>query len=76
MTTQRPAAAVGVSQGAIPVAHGSSNPAAASISDTAVTRTTGIGNSATPVWPVAIIRSLLMVLLAIPDPRNTRARVP
>jgi hypothetical protein len=34
---------------------------------------TGSGNGATPVCPVAIIRGLLIVDLASPDPRNSAA---
>jgi len=60
----------------MPIAHGSNKPAAASSSDAAVTRTTGIGNMAIPVWPVAIMRSRLIVLLAMPEPRKTTARAP
>ncbi len=59
----------------MPVSQGSTRPTAARSSIVAVNRTTGRGNIAMPVWPVASIRSLLMVDFAVPDPAKNTARV-
>ncbi len=66
-------AAIGVSTLAVPVSQGAISPTAPASSAVAVIRTTGIGNGAMPVCPVAISRSRDIDDLAIPEPRKTAA---
>ena len=74
MTRMSPIAATGVSTSAVPVSQGATRPTTAISSQTATRRTTGTGNGAMPVWPVASRRSRDIVDFATPEMVKTASR--
>ena len=73
ITPVRPSAASGVRTRAVSVSHGTNSATTAHSSAIATARTTGIGNGAMPVWPVAIRRSRDIVDFATPEIVKTTA---